>query len=166
MFSFSLPLIAAAEMYPETSSVEVFVSIGFLLILVGMAAVSILVEYLFSRFGSSMAVCWRYSLTAIVVALFHVFWRAWAQQTNIVEASLAPDNASFRVVIWVFLLVSWIFPGWLVYNAAQFTWFDRYLPRGFALVLLRILLCIGLAAAVIWLGVDSMNLLDGARLRI
>lgn len=140
------------------------VSVVFCLAVAAMAVASYAAEYVFERFGESPAVSWRHVVAAVVLLILHVFWRAWAQETNIVDSSLAPEATWFRLGLWLAILVTAGLSGWLVYHAAEFTWFDRFLPRGATLVLVRTGLSAGLALAAAWLWIDSFGLLDGARL--
>ena len=151
-------LLAAAETSPGV------VSAGFILVLLAIAAVSLVIEYLYARFGESMAANGRFAVTAVVMLLMHVFWRTWAKQTNIVAESLAPDASGFRLTIWLFLILSTVLPAWLIYSAAMFTWRDRFIPGGLPLVLTRAAVCVGLVVALAWLGADCAELLAGVRL--
>ena len=154
----SLFLLAATE--PPKG----MVSVGFIILLVAIAAVSLVVEYLYARFGDSMAINRRFAVTAAVILLMHVFWHSWSQQTNIVAESLLPDASGFRLTIWLFLAISIVFPAWLIFSACKYTWFDRFVSGGLPLVLVRALLCLMLAVSLVWLGSDCATLLAGARL--
>ena len=154
--SLSLPLLA------DTSAP---LSIGFCLLIALAAVASVVVEYLYARFGESADISWRFPVVTIVLVILHVFWHTWPQQIDIVGASLAPENTAFRLTIWLFLAATWAFPAWLLFGAVQFTWFDRFIPRGLPLVLFRAALCLGLAFAIVWQGLDSLSVLEGARLR-
>ena len=150
-----LPLLAAANIPP--------LPIGFCIVVGTMAVASVIVEYLYARFGESNDICWRFSMVAVVLGMLHIFWHAWTQQLDVVGASLAPENTVFRLRMLAFIAVTWLLPAWLISNAAKFTWCDRFVPRGTGLVVFRTALCVGLAVALIWLGDDILSLLPGAR---
>ena len=156
-----LPMALLAATKPS----EGMVSVGFVVFLLAVAGVSLLIEYLYARFGESMAINGRFAITSMVLLLMHVFWRTWPRQTNIAAQSLAPDASGFRLTIWLFLAISILLPLWLVAGAARITWLERYLPGGLGLVLVRVLLCLALVGAIFWLGSDCANVLDGVRLR-
>ena len=154
------PMVLLAATKPS----EGMVSVGFISFVLALAGVSLLVEYLYARFGESMAVNARFAITAMVLLLMHIFWRTWPRQTNIVAQSLSPDATGFRLTIWLFLAISILLPVWLVAGAVRITWIERFLPGGLGLALVRVLLCIGLVCAIFWLGIDCANVLEGVRL--
>ena len=155
----------AMVLLAATNTTEVMLSVGFVVFLLAAAVVSLLVEYLYARFGESMAVNGRFAVTAFVLLLMHIFWRTWPRETSIVSQSLAPDATGFRLTIWLFLAISILLPFWLVAGAARLTWLERFLPGGLGLTLVRALLSLALAGAIIWLGVDCAAVLEGVRLR-
>ena len=159
----SLPLVFPLPILAET---EAPLSIGFCLLVFFAAVASVVVEYLYARFGESADISWRFAILAIVLGILNIFWHTWSQQIDIVGTSLAPENTLFRLTIWIFLAATWAFPAWLLLGTVQFTWFDRCIPGGLPLVLFRAALCIGLAFAIVWLGLDSLSLLEGVRLRL
>ena len=158
----TLPLALPPPLLADTG---VPLSIGFCILVALAAVASGVVEYLYARFGESADISWRFVVVSIVLGVLHIFWHTWSQQIDIADASLAPENTLFRLTIWLFLIATWAFPAWLLSGAIQFTWFDRFIPRGLPLVLLRAALCVGLGFALVWMGLDSFSLLEGARLR-
>lgn len=155
-----LPVLLAAA----TPSRGTLVCVPFCLAVVAMAVAAYIAEYVHAQFGESPAISWRHVVTAVVLGLLHVFWRVWAQETDLVAASLAPEASLFRLGLWAAILATAGLSGWLVYHTAEFTWFDRFLPHGTSLTLVRACVSAGLALAAAWLWTDSFGLLAGARL--
>lgn len=143
-----LPLFGAAENSMWGSSGPI---VTFLAVMGGLGVISFIAEYIAHTFGRSEQQNLRFSIAAFTIAILYVFWNVWSQQVNFADQSINPENGSFRLILWMFLLISLIVPFVLCYNALFSVYVERWMP-GFVLFFVRILVVIAL-----WIGYVSMT---------
>ena len=109
-----------------------------LLTLAGAALVVFAAEYVTARFGMSPAINWWCFVSLVSIGIAYAFWHVWAQQVNFVDVTLDPTRSSFRLTLWLFLLLSVLLPLLTAKNTLLVIWYVRWMP-GITLFVVRIL---------------------------
>ena len=154
-------LAAAAPGLPGSSGPLV----TFITLMAAVALVSYIAEYIALTFGRSPLLNWRMVAAAVAISVAYAFWTVWSQQTSFVDQSMDPSNTSFRMFLWLSILVFCVVPFFLCYNAAFSVWFDRWMP-GVSLFIVRVLVCLGLWLGYGWMLKTVCALLKGVRLAL
>lgn len=161
------PILAATAATPAAADAGTTSSplTTFFLVMGATALVSFVAEYIAQRFGPSLFVNWRMAIAIVTTVVIHVFWLVWSQQSNFAVMSMNPTDNSFRMFLWIFLLISVFLPLYMNYHAVLSVWYDRWMP-GVSLFAIRVLVCIVMVGGYIWTIKSIFALLHGVRLGV